>query len=293
VDELRPLSTAVVPVIDSHQHFWDPESNLLAGLVDKYASLRRRFLPADLQPLLELAGVSRTIAVQADPTSADTRTLMRMSVNHPFIAGVVGWIDPECVEPAAEIRCLRQSPGATALAGIRINARDHPDSAWLSQPGPSRAVTAIIEAGLVCEFLLRPENGTTALRELGARDRGIFVVDHMMTIPARRSERSTWQRQIKAIAPLPNLYLKISGFIDEPGPAGWKPTDFQFAIDYVLETWDLGRLLFGTDWPVSTLSRPYAAIVDWTRSALGGLTEAEQSAILGWNAERCYGLAPE
>jgi L-fucono-1,5-lactonase len=278
------------PVIDAHQHFWDPRTNPLSAMIGKYEPLRRRFLPSDLEPLLVVAGVSRTIAVQADSLTEDTLDLLKLPARHPFVAAVVGWIDPEQLDPSSAISALLAAPGAAALVGIRLNARDNRDPDWLGGSRPSAAVKAISAAGLVSEFLMRPENLQVALRLFAEPGIGTCVVDHMMTFPSDPAARSAWKRAISELARLPNVYLKISGFIDDPAPAGWRPAAFQSAIDDVLEIWDADRLIFGTDWPVCTFARSYLEIVEWTRSALGSLTASQQAAILGMNAVRCYGF---
>ncbi len=285
-----PVRTTAAPVIDAHQHFWDPQTHLLSGLVGKYESLRRPFRPVDLEPLLETAGVSRTILVQADATTADTFCMLDAGLRHTFVAGVVGWLDPEQPDPDDSIRAHLAAPGGAKLVGYRLPARDHPNPDWLRGVGPWRAATSIGDAGLVTEFTMGPENLGAALTLLEALGRRTCVVDHMMTIPLDAASRPAWRRAIAELAAVPNVHLKISGVIDDPAPHGWRPDWFQSAVDDVLETWDSNRLMFGTDWPVCTLARSYVDIVEWTRSAIGQLDVDAQSAVLGSNAIRCYGL---
>ena len=57
---------ALMLKVDAHQHFWSyraDEHPWMAG--DAMTPLRRDFLPADLQPLLQRQGVAATVAVQA------------------------------------------------------------------------------------------------------------------------------------------------------------------------------------------------------------------------------------
>lgn len=279
------------PVIDAHQHFWDPQTHLLSGLVGKYQSLRKPFGPADLQPLLDEAAISRTVVVQADATTVDTFGMLQVGVQHAFVAGVVGWFDPEQPEPAPAIAAHRAAPGGSKLVGYRLNARDHPNPDWLHEAGPVRAVRAISDASLVSEFTMRPQNLAAALALLTAPGTGTCVVDHMMTIPVDAEGLPAWRHAIRKLVGVPNVYLKVSGVIDDPAPEGWRPEWFQAVVQDVLEAWDSSRLIFGTDWPVCTLARSYTEIVEWTRSVIGQLDADAQSAVLGGNAARCYGLS--
>lgn len=281
---------ATAPVIDAHQHFWDPKTHLLSGLVGKYRPLRRPFGPVDLEPLLETAAVSRTVVVQADATMADTFGMLDVGVRHAFVAGVVGWLDPEQENPDSAIQAHLAAPGGAKLVGYRLPARDHPNPDWLRESGPWRTGISIGDAGLVTEFTMRPENIGAALTLLEALGPRTCVVDHMMTIPVDAASRPAWRRAILELAAVPNVYLKISGVIDDPAPDGWRPTWFQSAVDDVLQAWDSTRLMFGTDWPVCTLARSYSDIVAWTRSAIASLGAEQQAAVLGGNAIRCYCL---
>ncbi len=81
--------------IDSHQHFWRLDRGDYGWLTPALAPIYRDFLPADLAPQLAAAGVGATILVQAAPTVAETRYLLRTGARASFIAGVVGWVDFE------------------------------------------------------------------------------------------------------------------------------------------------------------------------------------------------------
>ena len=56
--------------IDCHQHFWLLQRGDYDWLTPELAALYRDFLPADLQPLLQAAGVAKTLLVQAAATVA-------------------------------------------------------------------------------------------------------------------------------------------------------------------------------------------------------------------------------
>ena len=53
-----------------------------------------------------------------------------------------------------------------------------------------------------------------------------------------------------------------------------------------------GRLVFGSDWPVSTLTASYADVHAAARSLTAGLSQAEQAAVFRDTAVRAYGLKP-
>jgi predicted TIM-barrel fold metal-dependent hydrolase len=82
--------------IDAHQHFWRPargDYRWLRPDVAALAPICRNFEPADLQPLLCAHGVVQTVLVQAADSEAETDFLLSLAEAHPFIGGVVGWVD--------------------------------------------------------------------------------------------------------------------------------------------------------------------------------------------------------
>ena len=103
--------------------------------------------------------VDKTVAIQADDSTDDSLRLLRIAHRYPFIMSVVGWIDPDGADPPKAIGELRTAPGGHTLAGIRFNARDRDDlqfSSW--REDPARSVRSVVDTGLVCELLMRPEN---------------------------------------------------------------------------------------------------------------------------------------
>ena len=80
-------------IIDSHQHFWKYNAEEFSWLNDDMAILRRDFLPQDLEPILQANDVQGCIAVQAPETHAENDFLLGLAEQHPFILGVVGWVD--------------------------------------------------------------------------------------------------------------------------------------------------------------------------------------------------------
>ena len=81
--------------IDAHHHFWRYSPAEYGWINDQMQLLRRDFLPADLKPLLNRAGVKGAIAVQARQTLEETRWLLSLAEDETsdatWMKGVVGW----------------------------------------------------------------------------------------------------------------------------------------------------------------------------------------------------------
>ena len=79
--------------IDAHQHFWRHDPAIHTWMDEKMQLLRQDFLPAQLLPLLQAEGINGCVAVQADSSRRENDFLLGLAADHPWILGVVGWVD--------------------------------------------------------------------------------------------------------------------------------------------------------------------------------------------------------
>ncbi len=80
------------------------------------ASLRRDFLPPDLEPELRAAGFDACVAVQARPTLDETRWLLELADRYAFVAGVVGWADLQAPDLRAQLEPFLGRPKLVVCA---------------------------------------------------------------------------------------------------------------------------------------------------------------------------------
>ena len=62
-------------------------------MVGPAAALRRTYAPQHLVPELQTNHVHGTIVVQTQARLEETRELLALAAQHPFVVGVVGWVD--------------------------------------------------------------------------------------------------------------------------------------------------------------------------------------------------------
>src|SRR5262249_27262898 len=128
--------------IDAHQHFWRLDRGDYGWLAPTLAPLYRDYLPCDLAPHLDAAGMAATILVQAAATEAETRFLLEIAQSTPFVAGVVGWVDMEAPDVAERLGAL-VTAGRGYLKGIRPMIQDIADPSWILSPRLERAFDAL------------------------------------------------------------------------------------------------------------------------------------------------------
>ncbi len=282
-------------VVDAHHHLWpDPEPADYPWMTDDLAAIRRPFQPPDLAPLLERAGVDRTVLVQTRATTAETEVFLATAAETPFIAGVVGWVDLASASVADEIARLRASPGGDRLVAIRHQAQDEPDADWLRGPDVRRGIGAVGAAGLAYDLLVRTRELPAAVDTVRALPEVRFVLDHLAKPPiaAGGDALAAWTEAVGPLGELPNVAVKVSGLVTEASWTAWTIDDLVPPVRTALETFGPDRLLFGSDWPVCLVASSYQGVVEAARAALAlaGLPAAEQGGVFGANAVAAYDL---
>ena len=78
--------------IDSHHHFWNYDPVEFDWIDDSMRTIRRSFLPNDLQAEISQSGIDGVISVQARQILEETDFLLEQAKANEFIKGVVGWV---------------------------------------------------------------------------------------------------------------------------------------------------------------------------------------------------------
>ena len=277
-------------IVDAHHHFWDPAAASYPWLTDELQVLRRRFGPEDLAPELSATGVEATIVVQTRAALDETREFLALAGTSSFVRGVIGWVDltdPGVADVLAE---LRAGPGGGRLVGVRHQAQDEPDAAWLARSDVRRGIRAVGTAGLAYDLLVRARELPAALELARSLPDVRFVLDHLAKPPIATGAVEPWSTLVGRFERLENVACKVSGMVTEAAWRTWRIEDLRPYVDRALDVFGAGRLLFGSDWPVCLLAAGYAQVLDVARQVLDGLGAGEQEGVFGKNALAIYRL---
>ena len=272
--------------IDSHQHFWHIARGDYAWMTPDNSSLARDFMPEDLRPHLEAAGIHHTVTVQAAATAAETDFILDIAAGTDMVAGVVGWVDMESPAAPDLIAALAARP---KLCGIRPIIHDIPDDDWMLQELLTPAYRATVDNDLTFDALVYPKHLTNLLTILDRHPDLRCVVDHGAKPEVRDGAFDGWAADMTTIAAETAAFCKLSGLATEAAP-GWTADTLRPYIDHLVERFGPERLMWGSDWPVVTLAGPYAAWREASMQALATLDQPARDAILGGTAIRFYGL---
>jgi L-fuconolactonase len=278
-------------VVDAHHHVWDlsvRDQGWISG--PELAPLRRDFLLADLESEARTAGVTATVLVQTITVPQETPEFLQLAACSDLVAGVVGWTDLTAPDVADQLASLRAGPGGEYLVGIRNQVQAEPDPRGLVRPDVLRGLTAVAEAGLVYDLVVKPHQLEAAAEAATRLPHLTFVLDHLGKPPIASGALAPWAEETRRLAALPNTRCKLSGLVTEADWGSWTTQDLKPYADTVLDAFGPDRLMFGSDWPVCRLAAGYAQVIAADRELTTQLTSAERHQVFTYTAARTYGL---
>ena len=273
--------------VDGHQHFWVYKPEDLPWIPPELPLLRRDYLPEHLAPLLQANGVDGTIVVQAQHSLRETQWLLELAERHPFIRGVVGWVDLRSPRLGGELERFSKS---RKLKGLRHILQDEADLNFMLGREFTAGIGLLKEFGLTYDLVIAPRHLPAACELVARFPEQPFVLDHIAKPLIKDGVLSPWDADLRKLAALPNVCCKVSGMVTEADWAKWKPADFTPFLDVVWEAFGAQRIMFGSDWPVCLLAGDYGQVRGLAAGYVGSLSKSEQEAFWGGVASRFYSL---
>jgi L-fucono-1,5-lactonase len=272
--------------LDAHQHFWQYHPTRDAWITDEMQAIRRDFVPADLEGVLTANGLDGCVAIQADQSLAETHFLLDLARLHPFIKGVVGWVDLVAPHLDDTLEALAANP---RFRGVRHVAQAEPDD-FLARDDVISGIGRLTRFGLTYDILVFARQLPAALNLTGRLPDQRFVLDHLAKPLIKDGALEPWATGMRALARRPNVCCKISGLVTEADWTGWRPAHLRPYLDVAFEAFGPDRVMFGSDWPVCLVSAPYDRVLGVIEEYAAALSATERSALFGGNAARFYDL---
>jgi len=273
-------------IIDSHQHFWIFDEEKDSWVTPEMQAIRRNFLPADLEPVLDANGVNGCVAVQAAQSDSETDFLLQLAEANVFIKGVVGWIDLRADNLYDRLERYSQFE---KLKGFRHVVQAEPEG-FMLQPAFIKGVGQLVAFNFTYDILIQQHQLEEAFNFAVKLPNVHFVLDHMAKPLIKAGEIQPWANGIRKLAELPNVSCKISGMVTEANWKEWEKADFRPYLDVVYEAFGTDRLMFGSDWPVCLVAAEYEGAKGIVTDYLGMFSDAEFQKVMGKNAAGFYNL---
>ncbi|QNE36029.1 amidohydrolase family protein [Leifsonia shinshuensis] len=271
--------------VDAHLHLWDLDRVTYPWLTDALAPIDRTFAFPEVEPQLERAGVDRVVLVQAANSVEDSSAMF--AVSSPRVAGVVAWVD--LLDPTAAARQLDQWSAHPSFVGVRHLIHDEPDPDWLARPAVRSSLALLAARGLGFDVIgVLPRHLEHAVSLADELPSLRLVIDHLGTPPVGADSAQPWAGLLTELSRRPNVFVKLSGLTTLAGGSG--AARLRPYVDHALDAFGSARVLYGGDWPVSTLAGPYAETWATTEALLAGASDGEREDVLTRSAERAYRL---
>ena len=277
--------------IDSHHHIWDLSvraQDWMQG--DEVAPISRTILMDELEPELERANIDYTVIVQTVANPDETPEFLDLSLSHPKICAVVGWLNLESKDIRPQLEKYLQHKGAKNLVSIRDLAQDKLDPNWLLRDDVLANIHRLAEYGLVFDILTRPPQLAAAVEMVKKSPNNSFVLDHISKPYMAKGEMQPWADQISEIAACENVCVKVSGLFTEANWKSWTTQTFKPYLDHILKSFTPARMMFGSDWPVCLLAATYKDTIELMEDFTKDFSKSEQESFWAETAKRVYKL---
>ena len=273
--------------IDSHHHIWDlnvrPQTWMKG---DELKPISRTILMNEFEPELEKSKIDYTVIVQTVPTIDETPEFLDLSLSHPKVCAVVGWLDLESGDITPVLEKYLAHAGGKNLVSIRDMAQDKDDPNWLIRDDVVKNVHRIADAGLTFDILTKPPQLAAAVKLVKQSPNNIFVLDHVSKPYIAKGEMQPWADQISEIASYENVSVKVSGLFTEANWSDWSNKSFKPYLNHILKSFTPDRMMFGSDWPVCLLAASYSQTIDLMEESAKDFPKSEQEACWTSTAKR-------
>ncbi len=273
-------------IIDTHTHFYDPtRAQGVPWPSPENKLLYRTVLPEDCQALAGPEGVTGTVVVEASSWLEDNQWILDLAAKDRFIVGLVGHIDPNRPEFAAELERLAANP---LFRGIRCGGRYFAD---IEQGSFLADMALLASKDLQLDVLVQKEQFDGLIHLAQRLPTLRIVIDHIAHMPINGEAISgEWETHYQRLAAQPNLFMKVSALIEQstiqPAPAAvdfYRPT-----LDVLWHAFGADRLIYGSNWPVCERSGDYAQTIAIVKAYFSEKGETAYAKYFWQNAQNVY-----
>ncbi len=288
-------------LIDAHHHLWDLQAVHYPWLMAKGevrffgdpAPIQRNYLIDEFRKDAESNGFGASVHIQVGAESAWEEALWvdhvsKANPDWPLVqVAFCDLTDPnrktqlDRLQTLGSLRGIRQivgrAPGEDAASGT---------NALLENPEFLSGLKSLATRGLSFDLQLLPEL-IAPMATLLQQVPNLKVALCHAGSPYDRSATGIryWSEQLKMLSNLPRVVCKLSGL--SMFDHHWKTEDFRPLVETCLELFTADRCLFGSNFPVDSLSSDYRRLVQAYRELISA---SEHQAIFGGNAKNFYRL---
>ena len=293
-------------IVDAHHHVWDLAQGSYPWLQDgylgeqfflgPYRAICRDYAIAELRRDSAPLHLAATVHIEAERSRAEqvdeTRWLeaVHAATGLPSVViGHVSFLQPDLADvlqahaQSPLFRGVRSKPvtAATPAGSVRGQPGSMQDDRWLL------GLSTLEARGLSWDLRV-PFWHLTEAAAVAAAFPGIAMIVNHCGLPIDRSEEAlqVWRHGLEALAAHPNVCLKLSEF-GLPGGT-WDAASTTGVVRDAVRIFGDDRVLYGSNFPVGSLSATVPQIVAAILAGLGTEDPAVLSRVFSSNARRAY-----
>ena len=251
------------PIIDSHVHLYDVE-RFSYGWMAGVPKLNTTHVLADFDRARGRVAVDGIVfaEVAIDPGLHldEARFIAELAEKDPRLCATIAHAPVEKGK-AVEADLVALS-AIKMVKGIRRLIEVERNPAMCIEPDFLAGVRMLPRYGFSFDICVKHHQLTYALELVRRCPDTFFILDHIGKPDIRNGLVEPWKTQITELARLPNVVCKISGVATEADHQNWQREEFRPSISHIIDQFGFDRVMYGSDWTVSTLALDYPVWVD-------------------------------
>jgi L-fuconolactonase len=278
------------PIIDSHVHLYDPARLSYAWTKGLPPALRKAHDAAAFRVAVGSVAVEKVTVVEFLVDSGlhleEAQVGEALAHADPLVGAIVAHLPVErgaAIEPD-----LEQLAGLPRVRSIRRILDGQYDQ--VLEPPFVAGVQAVGRHGLPFELGVSHYGLVFAIALARRCPDTQFILDHLATPGIRYGLWDPWASQMAELARLPNVVAKVSGVLAGVDPAHWDAAQVLPYLAHAIDCFGCDRLMFGSDWPMLSLTASYADWLDIVEAALAGASALDRQKLFRDTATRIYRL---
>lgn len=277
-----------IPIVDTHRHLVYPERWKYPWTAAIPALDGRSYHLQDYLSEIEGTGIQASVFMETspDPWREEAALVYELAAQPgASIVGVIANCHPEEESFEEYLDSIRND----RLVGLRRVCHVEPDE-FSRQPRFVENVRRIGRSGLTFDLCFLARQLPLALELAKKCPQTQFVLDHCGVPDIAAGALDPWREAIRKTAALANVACKISGVLAYCRPGNATAEAVRPYVEHCIECFGWDRVVWGSDWPVCTLT---SSLRDWvaiSRSLVSTASPAEQRKLFHQNAVRIYGL---
>lgn len=293
-------------MIDSHFHIWNRARASGAAGADRAVE---RWSPARPAGILEAPYLRRDVTFEqlAAAAGPDLEAAIEIEVDDfadgveeaRFVAAVaardqrlrahIAWAQLESESLGERLDRLVELP---VVRGVRRTCQIEADPEFCARPAYIRGARMLGERGLLCEICVRLGQVSAVPRLAAEAPETRIVLQHVGKPDLTAPPTAGWLRAIEALGALPNVDCKLSVVVHSESDEPYRAERLAPYVEHAVACFGWRRLVYGSNWPVSTAVIGYPEWVDMLTGILAGCGAGpkELAAVFGENARALYRL---